>query len=799
MDASRLCMGCMGDGGGAASCPQCQWDANAPPDSPLYLKARTILNGQYLVGRVLGHGGFGITYLGWDLNLARKIAIKEYFPAGIAMRPADGERVSAYSAAMQKDFQWGLDRYLEEARVLARFDHPNISAVINFFSANGTAYMILDYLDGMTFEKLLERRGGKVPWETVEQIIVPVMDALREVHKTDILHRDISPDNIYILKTGQIKVIDFGAARYALGQQSKNLSIILKEGYAPEEQYRSKGNQGPWTDVYATAATMYRALTGKVPVAALDRQRQDELERPSALGVAIPPEKERALWKALAVQAEERFQDMAAFQNAVLAEAGAAIPPPVPVPVPPKPPQPAVDPNAATVPVVKPAPPRPRPIPPPVPPRRPVGLLVLAAVAVLAVVAVALKLSGHKAPEIAAFTTSPASLSPGAAATLQWSVNNASPDDVVTILPGVGTVAASGSSVVQPTSNVTYTLTVRTKDGKEVSKAVQVAVTAPAGPEIVAFQADPASVAPGQPVTLRWKVSGAERVEIQGLGEVPAEGDRTVTLQSSADVVLVATGSGRQATQTASITVSPGQQQPQQERQAVPSRENPMRNNRVVPPQPQPQPQPPPVTELRIVDFGVTPATITAGQAATLHWNVAGASSVVISPMPGRVAPSGQMGIAPEVSTNFQLVAANPQGRTITASTAANVTQWRTPAVVTPAPPRQAPQSGMSWIVFHDHDGILGMAMNLNRYRQQQWNYCQGQLSIAGNHLRYNSPQQPAHNFDVPVTDVEAKTIRRTIQGRRAFEVRIAGGGHYNFVSQSNPEDIIAAIERASR
>lgn len=313
------CMGCMSEVNGAPVCPNCHWEMGSTAESPLHMDPGTTLQEQYLVGCVLGHGGFGITYIGWDLNLARKIAIKEYFPAGIALRKTGTAHVSAYSDSMQKDFQWGLDRYLEEARLLARFDHPNISSVINFFRANGTAYMILDYLDGLTFEKYLERRGGFASWDRVVAIMMPVMDALREVHKANILHRDISPDNIYVLKTGHVKLIDFGAARYAMGQQSKNLSVILKEGYAPEEQYRSKGDQGPWTDIYATGATMYRALTGKTPPAALDRQRIDELQPPSRLGVNVPFGKERVLLKALAVQASGRYQNMADFQAALTA------------------------------------------------------------------------------------------------------------------------------------------------------------------------------------------------------------------------------------------------------------------------------------------------------------------------------------------------------------------------------------------------------------------------------------------------------------------------------------------------
>jgi serine/threonine protein kinase len=913
VDATNLCMGCMSDTGGAPVCPFCHWKEGTRADSPLYLNPRTVLKEQYLVGRVLGHGGFGITYIGWDLYLARKIAVKEYFPAGIAIRATGTANVSAYSGNMQRDYQWGLDRYLEEARVLARFDHPNISAVLNFFPANGTAYMILDYLDGMTFEKFLDRRGGTAPWDTVVQIIVPVMDALREVHKVNILHRDISPDNIYILKTGQIKVIDFGAARYALGQQSRNLSIILKEGYAPEEQYRSKGNQGPWTDVYATGATMYRALTGKIPPPSLDRQRTDELEPPSKLGLALPPGKEGVLLQALAVQAEDRYQDMADFENAVLAATPVFEPPPPPHPPAPWPPQgggPANPPGPRRVtysenaPILQPLPsgdvvpvmqpeqggygaaaalsqpwvdagpmngpaidgmpvvqpaydtpvPRPSPVPPPKP--FPKWLIGLGGVVLLVVAIVAFVLTSDR-PVIKSFTADPASIQAGGTATLSWSVSRSG--DYPIEIVNVGQVDPEGTHQVQPTSTTVYTLTAISKSGKSVSKAVTVTVTgappppAAAKPEIVSFQAAPGSIKagektliswsvknasevtiggqrvpnegqaevspkqsvsyqliaksadgstvdqtlnvlvtpagtglqiigflfepsviqPGQTTHLRWSVRGATSVEIQGLGRVPATGDRIVRVPRSLTATLVATGGGRTAREQASITVLPAQA-PQTPQTAT--------------------------TEFRVVDFGVTPETISPGQPTLLHWSVVGAASVTIVPMPGRVGPSGQVRIAPGTSTRYELIAANERGQQVTSFATVNVLQTQSNSPWNARTPNQ-PQTagGLSWNVFHDHDGFF--TININRNQQQQpWHYCQGTLSIVGNHLRYVSPQFPAHDFDVPLSQTEVKTIRRTIRGYRAFEVKIDGGGHYNFVSpQANVDSIVAAINGARR
>ena len=317
-DAAQLCMGCMEDRGSGPVCQHCGYNDVAPITTPLYLKHRTVLKDQYLVGRMLGHGGFGITYLGWDLTLERKIAIKEYLPSGIASRISGQAQVVAHSGQAEKDFDWGLERFLDEARTLAKFqNHPGIVAVSNFFRENGTAYLMMDYLDGITLDEYLRRKDGRIEFDRAIRIMMPVMDALREVHKANIMHRDISPDNVYLCRSGPVKVLDFGAARYAMSQHSRNLSIILKEGYAPEEQYRTKGNQGPWTDVYAVAATLYRTVTGKRPPSALDRLDIDELERPSAIGIAMPVEAEAALLKALAVRAVDRFQSMEEFEAAI--------------------------------------------------------------------------------------------------------------------------------------------------------------------------------------------------------------------------------------------------------------------------------------------------------------------------------------------------------------------------------------------------------------------------------------------------------------------------------------------------
>ena len=300
-------------------CSNCGWQTsqdNPPPALPL----GQVLDGRYRIGRVLGHGGFGITYLAWDENLQLRLAIKEYLPRDCASRAADGVNLTVYSGQALEQFAYGLDRFLEEARALAHFDqHPGIVTVKNFFSANGTGYCVMDYVEGVTLQEFLEHQpGGRITFDAAFKLLMPVMDALRAVHKEGLLHRDISPDNIYLTQEGRVRLLDFGAARFAAGEHSKSLSIILKPGYAPEEQYRTKGRQGSWTDVYGLAATFYKAITGLIPPSSIDRLDTDELLPPSKLGLTITEEQEAVLLKALAIKADKRFSNIVGFQDALL-------------------------------------------------------------------------------------------------------------------------------------------------------------------------------------------------------------------------------------------------------------------------------------------------------------------------------------------------------------------------------------------------------------------------------------------------------------------------------------------------
>lgn len=269
-----------------------------------------LANGKYVIGRCLGQGGFGITYLCWDTNLDVTVAVKEYYPQQLGSRTVGMTMVNAFPSKTD-DYTYGLNQFLSEARTLARYrDHPGIVSILDFFAENGSGYMVMEHLSGGTLDGRLAGNQGRIEPPLAIAILERVMDALRVVHADGLIHRDISPDNIFLLNDGRVKVIDFGAARQMVSGRSKALSVILKEGYAPFEQYQSNGSQGPWTDVYAVAATFYRSVTGQMPPSATDRVMTDQIIPPSALGVAITPAVEAVMMKAMAVNAEHRYPDM---------------------------------------------------------------------------------------------------------------------------------------------------------------------------------------------------------------------------------------------------------------------------------------------------------------------------------------------------------------------------------------------------------------------------------------------------------------------------------------------------------
>jgi hypothetical protein len=330
VDPDTLCLSCLQIGDQSRGCPSCGFDERAAPPSPLHLPPRTILHGQYLLGRVLGQGGFGITYLAWDLNLDTPVALKEFLPTEFASRASGQLGVRPYGEDGVTNFGAGLDAFEAEARTLARcYGLSGVVDVLNYFRENGTGYIVMHYLQGRTFREHLRAREAPLAYDETVTIMRPVLAALREVHRLGLVHRDVSPDNIYICDSGRVCLLDFGAARNAVRDHSKSLSVQFKAGYTPEEQYRRHGAQGPWTDLYAAAATIYRALTGVTPPPALDRLKQDQLRPPGSLGAALPRAAERALMRALAVRADQRPRGVMEFLEQFAppdAGAGAASP-----------------------------------------------------------------------------------------------------------------------------------------------------------------------------------------------------------------------------------------------------------------------------------------------------------------------------------------------------------------------------------------------------------------------------------------------------------------------------------------
>ena len=227
--------------------------------------------------------------------------------------------VSPFSGEKKEYYNTGLNKFVNEAKSLAKFYAlPGIVAVKDFFRENGTAYIVMEFVDGVTLKQRLAQLGGKMPADEALSMMRPLMKSLAQVHTTGIIHRDISPDNIMLTKSGEVKLLDFGAARDYVSDNSK--TVQLKPGYAPEEQYRTRGVQGPWTDVYALCATIYRMITGETPPESLERKSEDPIIPPSRKGAQITNLAENALLKGLAVMQKDRFQNVGALYNALYSD-----------------------------------------------------------------------------------------------------------------------------------------------------------------------------------------------------------------------------------------------------------------------------------------------------------------------------------------------------------------------------------------------------------------------------------------------------------------------------------------------
>lgn len=311
------CYNCMNEKAENASCPICENDGTEMDILPFRLKPGTRLAGRYIVGRVLGQGGFGITYIGIDEKLEMRVAIKEYYPSAQATRNNEiTDIVTIINEEYDDIFEKGKKSFLAEARVLAGFnDLEGVVDVRDIFEENGTAYIVMEYLEGENLSQVLSKKHFSP--EEIIRLFIPVMKSLERIHKKNVIHRDISPDNLILLESGNIKLMDFGAARVIDTTDAHSTSVVLKAGYAPEEQYRRRGKMGPWTDVYAICATMYKCITGVIPDDALERLYQDEMKWPSELGISINPDFEAALKKGMEIIAADRFEDVAKLRMAI--------------------------------------------------------------------------------------------------------------------------------------------------------------------------------------------------------------------------------------------------------------------------------------------------------------------------------------------------------------------------------------------------------------------------------------------------------------------------------------------------
>ncbi len=314
----KICYHCMQQipNDKAHICPQCGQNLTAARQADRFLEPGTVLSGKYIVGYPLGAGGFGNTYIGWDNILCRKVAVKEFYPEQYCARGRDGRTIAVTDPKLEPRFHRGLREFLEEARrVAALHEVQGVVEISDFFEENGTGYIVMEYLEGMDIKTILDKSGSKRDYEWSRRAILAVLYTLKEVHKRGVIHRDIAPDNIFVTKEGIIKLIDFGAAKYASAENTSD--IMLKAGYAPIEQYGRKMEQGPYTDLYAAAALFYRMLTGQKPIPANERKKQDGLIPPSEMGILIPEQAELAIMVCLNIMPQYRLQSAEDFMEAL--------------------------------------------------------------------------------------------------------------------------------------------------------------------------------------------------------------------------------------------------------------------------------------------------------------------------------------------------------------------------------------------------------------------------------------------------------------------------------------------------
>lgn len=311
----NLCLNCMQDRGPTGKCVHCGFDITEYTVKPHHLEPFTILNGRYLLGKVLGEGGFGITYSALDLAKEERVAIKELFISGLLARRNTRTVLVDANLDGKRYYYECKQKFVQEADLLQKMgDKQGIVDIYNYFEENDTAYIVMEYLPGEDIRTILKKQGGKISFEEAFKLLRPPMRTLIELHSMGIYHRDISPDNIRRLTDGRVKLMDFGGAKSVLNTE-KARYVAVKRGYAPPEQYELSYKIGPWMDVYSMAATFYRCICGKVPKDAKDRQSDDDIQKPIDMGVKMSPQAQIVLLKGLALQTEDRYMDMREFYN----------------------------------------------------------------------------------------------------------------------------------------------------------------------------------------------------------------------------------------------------------------------------------------------------------------------------------------------------------------------------------------------------------------------------------------------------------------------------------------------------
>ena len=324
VNGQNLCIGCMKPLDDSGHCSCCHFDQDTYRPIPRCLLPGTVLAERYVLGRVLGEGSFGITYIGWDQILEHRVAIKEYYPSDLVSRDVirgTDKNVYVYESKAKEEYQNNLDKFLNEARCLTRFNQlDGIVSVRDFFYENETAYIVMEYVSGMSVKEYIQQ-NGPMKGEQVLKLMKPVLETLSKVHKTGMVHRDISPDNILFSEDGELVLIDFGSARVRNMEMTRSMTIVFKRGYSPEEQYRARGHQGAWSDVYAICATMYFMLTAKTPEDAIERMIGAPMKSLTEMkDVALGVRQKEALMKGISIHARDRYENVERLMEVLYSE-----------------------------------------------------------------------------------------------------------------------------------------------------------------------------------------------------------------------------------------------------------------------------------------------------------------------------------------------------------------------------------------------------------------------------------------------------------------------------------------------